>query len=125
MRALSAPDCSGGDSQAGRPRKLATFLTVWLAALEFNLGTPSASLPRQEVGAMFPDPSLAVPNAIPQMTLTVLPALLAGPGAIAIVVGGAVAIAAVAAIARKARTWMGASMKSGLPSARAALPNAR
>lgn len=58
---------------------------------------------------MFPDPLLAVPDAIPQMTLTVLPALLAGPGAVAIVVGGAVAIAAVAALLRAASARGGAS----------------
>jgi hypothetical protein len=53
---------------------------------------------------MFPDPLLAVPDAIPQTTLTVLPALLAGPGAVAIVVLGAFAIAAGAALVRKVRT---------------------
>jgi len=58
---------------------------------------------------MFPDPLLAVPDAIPQVVLTVLPNLLAGPGAVAIVVVGAVATAAVAALVRKARSWAGPS----------------
>ncbi len=53
---------------------------------------------------MFPDPLFAVPDMIPQVTLTVLPALLAGPGAVAIVVLGAVAIATVATLARGTRT---------------------
>ena len=50
---------------------------------------------------MFPDPLLAVPDVIPQTTLTVLPALLAGPGA--------VAIAAVAALLRAASARGGAN----------------
>ena len=58
---------------------------------------------------MFPDPLLAVPDVIPQTTLTVLPALLAGPGAVAIVVLGAVAIAAVAALLRAASARGGAN----------------
>jgi hypothetical protein len=52
---------------------------------------------------MFPDPLLAVPDAIPQMTVTVLPALLAGPGAVALLVVGVVSFAITAALLRTVR----------------------
>ncbi len=56
---------------------------------------------------MFPDPLFAVPDAISNATLTVLPALLAGPGAVAILVVGAVTIATVGALVRTARGQTG------------------
>jgi hypothetical protein len=52
---------------------------------------------------MFPDPLFAVPDVIPEVTVTMLPALLAGPGAVAILVVGAVAIAALSALVRATR----------------------
>jgi hypothetical protein len=68
---------------------------------------------------MFPDPLLCVPDAIPHMVLTVLPALLAGPGAVAIVVAGAIAIAAGAALLRKARGGPGSrTIATSAPAAR-------
>jgi hypothetical protein len=70
---------------------------------------------------MFPDPLFAVSDAIPQATLTVLPALLAGPGAVAIVVLGAVAIAAVATLVRGTRTRVGPSASTATTSPRSRL----
>jgi hypothetical protein len=65
---------------------------------------------------MFPDPLLVVPDAIPSATLTVVPALLAGPGAVAILVVGAITLAAVSALVHTARSRTAAS--AGTPTGR-------